>query len=75
MRLSRGCYDKRHRCPGWAGGGMKYAEKNLCDDGRLVINYDARLWRWRFHRCDSCDVLVLPDILRWISPRWLRVTI
>ena len=36
-RLSRPCYDKAHRCPGWAGGGMKYAKTTRCADGRIEV--------------------------------------
>lgn len=32
-RLSRPCYDKAHRCPGWAGGGMKSAKVTRCKGG------------------------------------------
>lgn len=35
-RISRPCYDKAHRCPGWAGGGMRYASTDLCPDGGRV---------------------------------------
>lgn len=38
IRLSRTCYDKAHRCPGWAGGGMKYAKGgSRCDNGRIYV--------------------------------------
>lgn len=37
MRLSRTCYDKSHRCPGWAGGGMHYAKTDRCIDGRVEV--------------------------------------
>ncbi len=44
MRISRGCYDKYHRCPGWAGGGNKYAKVDRCNNGRLIwpYGYDDR---------------------------------
>jgi hypothetical protein len=75
MRLSRPCYDKMHRCPGWAGGGMRYAKVDRCADGRLHDPkrehiYEGRWWRWRFNRCDTCDVLVLPYVIRYVDPRW-----
>ena len=31
-RWSRPCYDKPRRCPGWAGGGWKYARVTLCPE-------------------------------------------
>ena len=42
-RLSRPCYDKPGNCPGWSGGGLKYAKTNRCDNGRIRIpvGYDA----------------------------------
>ena len=37
MRISRPCYDKPYRCPGWAGGGMRYAKVDRCSNGRTDI--------------------------------------
>lgn len=72
MRLSRPCYDKAHRCPGWAGGGMRFASPARCAGGSLRDGryYEGRLWRWRFNRHD-CGVLVLPYVVRWVDPTWL----
>lgn len=76
MRLSRPCYDKMHRCPGWAGGGMRGARRDRCPNGRLRREgtlegiYAGRLWRLRFNRCDTCDVLVLPYAVCWLDPGW-----
>lgn len=36
MRLSRPCYDKAHRCPGWAGGGWKSARRDRCPGGYVT---------------------------------------
>lgn len=76
MRISRPCYDKYHRCPGWAGGGMRYAETNKCPNlGYVAVDYDERLWRWRLHRCNKCGVLVLPTNIRYIDPTyWTSMT-
>lgn len=62
MRLSRPCYDKMHRCPGWAGGGWRYAKRYRCRDGYVGYGhlYEGFGWRLRFNRCDTCNVLVLP---------------
>jgi hypothetical protein len=65
-----------HRCPGWAGGGLRYAKVSRCDDGRLVGGrdgtlFEGRFWWLRFNRCDTCDVLVLPYAVRYVDPRWL----
>jgi hypothetical protein len=68
MRLSRPCYDKPHRCPGWAGGGMRYAKVDRCDGGRLDIY--RSWWQWRINRCDTCGVYVLPYVVRWLDWRW-----
>lgn len=80
MRLSRGCYDKYHRCPGWVGGGPRYAKVHRCDNGHIQVDYDAVLWKWRFWPCNTCDVVVWPWMTRWLSPwqwwhglrRWAR---
>jgi protein involved in temperature-dependent protein secretion len=75
VRLSRPCYDKMHRCPGWAGGGMRFAQVYRCEDGRLRRHgtlegiYEGRYWWLRFNRCDSCDVLVLPFAVRYLDWR------
>jgi hypothetical protein len=68
-KFSRPCYDKYHRCPGWAGGGWKFGKHKLCDGGRVNVNYEDRWWTWRIHRCDMCDVIVLPYMVRYTSPR------
>jgi hypothetical protein len=70
--ISRPCYDKHHRCPGWAGGGMKFAKKKFCYTGgslARVINYDDPWWRWKTHKCPECGVVVLPYMIRYTSPR------
>jgi len=66
-RLSRGCYDKFHRCPGWAGGGPKYAKTHRCNNGKVQVDYEDKLWTLKFHRCNFCNVLVLPYFTRWLS--------
>lgn len=72
MRVSRPCYDKMHRCPGWAGGGMKFAKVTRCRDGRIVGYTGAgRMWKWRFLRCNKCDVAVLPYVTRYVDPAWI----
>lgn len=74
VRVSRPCYDKMHRCPGWAGGGLLYAKVNRCPGiGYVAVDYDAKWWRFRTHRCDRCDVLVLPHAIRWLDWRWLSL--
>ncbi len=71
MRLSRPCYDKPHRCPGWAGGGMRYAKVSRCDSGSLSDDMYARTaWKWRLNRCATCGVHVLPFVIRYLDPRW-----
>lgn len=71
MRISRPCYDKPHRCPGWAGGGMRYARRQRCPGALLGVSYGPG-WRWRFHRCGTCGVIVLPSNVRWLDPGWWR---
>lgn len=87
MRLSRTCYDKAHRCPGWAGGGIHSAKVSRCpsgsirtrdmrigeEDGRRVVygRYPSED-KWRFGHCTDCDVVTWPVITRWLDPGWLR---
>jgi hypothetical protein len=72
VRISRPCYDKFHRCPGWIGGGPRYPRHDSrCDGGRIQVDYDAPLWRFRTWRCNTCDVVVLPYATRWLSVPWL----
>jgi hypothetical protein len=86
MRISRPCYDKYHRCPGWAGGGTKGAKVDRCPrTGYVDIYYHAlgngnwtefdkpkTLWKWRIHRCIKCGVYVLPHHIRWLDWRWWK---
>ena len=72
IRLSRPCYDKAHRCPGWAGGGLKYARRVRCTNGYISIDYTNRWWRWRTWTCNTCNVVTLPSVVRWTSPGWIR---
>lgn len=69
-RLSRPCYDKPWRCPGWAGGGSKLAYVQRCPGGSTTL-IDAEGWRWKwgFQRHD-CGVIVLPLMTRWLDPTW-----
>lgn len=72
MRISRPCYDKYYRCPGWAGGGTRYAKKDRCDGGHLDYKImDKAIWKWRFNRCDRCDVVTLPYVVRYVDWRFL----
>lgn len=68
MRLSRPCYDKAWRCPGWAGGGPKYAARKTCRSGHMIGFAELPHWRWRFLRCDQCDVVTWPYMTRYLSP-------
>lgn len=71
---SRPCYDKFHRCPGWAGGGLRYARVRRCASGYIAYYNDdgmMPLWRWRTYRCPKCQVIVLPYVIRYADPRWL----
>lgn len=70
MRISRPCYDKPSRCPGWAGGGMRYARKHRCENGRINGIYDKKHPRWRFNRCDDCGVIVLPMVIEYVDWRF-----
>lgn len=75
FRISRPCYDKFHRCPGWAGGGTRYARVRRCDNGHISYHNEERLyhlWKWRLYRCPKCRVIVLPYVTRWADWRWWR---
>lgn len=74
-RISRPCYDKGHRCPGWAGGGVRFAKVRRCVDGRGRLVgwqdgslYAGRFWQLRLNRCDTCGMVVLPFAVRWVDP-------
>ena len=78
--ISRPCYDKHRRCPGWAGGGWKGAKYTFCREkdgysGYLDIDYESKWWKWKTHKCSNCGVTVLPYMVRWTSPYsyWLSV--
>lgn len=79
MRISRPCYDKPHRCPGWAGGGTRYARVDRCDNGRVRTRVPYPEFpgefetpgakRWRFGHCDTCDVVTWPYVTRHLDWR------
>lgn len=75
MRLSRPCYDKPRRCPGWIGGGWKWPKgDHRCDSGYIDFGWESEWWAWHFGRCSVCDVLVLPFNFRFIDPTYWRHT-
>lgn len=70
FRIRRRCYDKSHRCPGWAGGGMRYAKVVVCEGGSLPHTYT---WgRWLPERHAFCGTWALPVMAKWSDPSWLR---
>lgn len=71
MPVSRPCYDKPRRCPGWAGGGWRYAKegRRVCPGAYLEWE-GRRLWRWRWQRCGDCGIRVLPLAVRYVDPTW-----
>lgn len=71
-RLRRGCYDKYHRCPGWAGGGMRFPKKDVCKGGSLTDCYEGRLWFLRFNYHPACGTLILPHWTRWLDWSWVK---
>jgi hypothetical protein len=78
MRISRPCYDKYHRCPGYAGGGLKHAKRNRCPGAGYITwvtttyggDQEKRLYLWRLNRCPKCRVIVLPFLIRWLDYSW-----
>lgn len=75
MRISRPCYDKYWRCPGWAGpgwGNPRHGEDEECPSGSLsgVIDWDSPWWRWKIHRCPVCGMYVLPYWTHLLDPSY-----
>jgi hypothetical protein len=84
FRISRPCWNKPHRCPGWTGGGYKYPKNSRCDNGR--ISTKPRIIRignfepyetdhpgsnsWRIGKCNKCNVVTIPWALRYLDPRY-----
>jgi hypothetical protein len=75
LPFSRPCYDKPHRCPGRAGGGMQWALIARCQKGMLSAPYYRRYWLGT--RCPDCGLYVLPIAVEWLDfryrvrhPRW-----
>lgn len=69
LPFSRPCYDKPHRCPGRAGGGMKWAMVYRCERGSLQAPYYRRYWLGT--RCPECGLYVLPIAVEWLDWTWL----
>lgn len=74
MRIMRRCYDKPHRCPGWAGGGWHYPKdgKVICGGGSLR---HYTLGRWLPERHPACGTWALPIWTKWLDPEWWRFVI
>jgi hypothetical protein len=50
---------------------MRYAKVQRCAGGHLAGDiYGGFWWRWRLNRCDTCDLVVLPYVTRYVDPRW-----
>ena len=64
-RISRPCYDKCARCPGWAGGGTGYAKVTHCESTSLGYDNIHKL-----RVCHKCGTLVLPYWVRKLDPTW-----
>lgn len=67
MRVSRKNYDKYHRCPSWSGAGWGGRGDDLCSSGSVALDYEDRFWRFKTHRCKVCNILTLPQVLRWLE--------
>lgn len=70
MRVSRPCYNKFHRCPGWSGGGIHSAKVYRCQGG-YVTWPTGKLRLFKIARCNKCDVVVLPFNIRYVDPAYL----
>lgn len=50
-----------------------WQRKHRCDTGHLYALAYPDPWRlWRWHRCNECDVLTLPIVVRYLDPSWYR---
>lgn len=48
---------------------MRHAKVDRCEGGHLPADmYERRAWHWRFHRCTTCGLLVLPFVVRHADP-------
>lgn len=62
---------------------MLSAKVSRCDGGSLgwgaddeyVDIYRGRWWMWRFNRCSTCGVYVLPSVVRWLDWHWLAYAV
>jgi hypothetical protein len=70
LRIRRACYDKPHRCPGWAGGGFRYANTAVCDSGSIPYS-DSKFDHWLVKRCATCGTVRLPIVTRWLDPSFV----
>lgn len=74
MRLSRPCYDKPHRCPGWIGGGPKFGKVDRCEGGYIItrsrVNSHPGEHPFRFGHCNKCGVVTWPWATRKLSLFW-----
>ena len=68
-RIRRRCYDKPHRCPGWAGGGWRSAREVVCAGETLPGTWEPRSW-WLPQRCRACGIWALPIAQRYLDPSW-----
>lgn len=63
-------YDKPRRCPMWNGQFFKYPpqkDADYCSNGFVYFNgvhiYDAKYWKYRTSKCDTCGTVILPYVL------------
>ena len=76
-KIMRVNYDKPHRCPTWSGPGWK-GGKGECESGSFSrVFYEEEYYQnkkpeWRFHTCESCGVVVLPEVLKNLDPTWWK---
>lgn len=80
-RFRRLCYDKAHRCPGWAGGGLRWAyDDTKPDDWNEDLgpwetsNSRRRHWWQQPHRCDDGRIWNLIYRDPWRSFRFGKCT-
>jgi len=75
MKIMRVNYDKPHRCPTWSGPGWS-GGKGECAGGSFARVFHEEEYHqrkrpeWRFHTCESCGVVVLPEVLKNLDPTW-----
>ena len=72
IRVSRPCYNKWRRCPGWAGPGWKTRKVPYCDNGFFPLEQVGDWWKWKPWTCQVCRTWVLPVNVEKLDPSFWK---